>query len=244
MVFSRSRLHGSVIQSPDHKAVIEARFASLHIDLSPQEMMAAPVAAAPMKIPLTTVSLNSNFDAYVNVLFNTTNVPLLLDSGNSVLIVPRFEDIQAIPNWQQSYQVLGSSPEPWGCPANIVRGPISIPTVGGGIYVIKDCVFYACTGEPANGGERTANFGAGCLSPWSTSGWNTLQALGVTLQAPLSYITDYPFVEFEYAAAADIHGPANTPKVATGSYLTLGRTLPAGYTLFSLLPNQMWMALM
>jgi hypothetical protein len=52
-------------------------------------------------IPLTTVSLYSNFDAYIEVGFKGqaagTTRSLLVDSGNSTLIVPRWEDIAALP---------------------------------------------------------------------------------------------------------------------------------------------------
>jgi hypothetical protein len=46
---------------------------------------------------------------------------------------------------------------------------------------------YACTGDPPSGAPRTANFGVGCLNPWSASGWNTPGNTCVTMQSPLSY---------------------------------------------------------
>ena len=63
------------------------------------------------------------------------------------------------------------------------------------------------------------------------------------MQAPLSYLTAYPYAEFTYAAAADVHGPAATLTVASGSYLKLYRSLPAGYQLFQILPEFAWMSL-
>jgi hypothetical protein len=242
MHFSRPRSHDSVVHTPAQKAEVEARLRDISASLSKRPMTASSSGATSIQIPLTTVSLNSNFDAYIIVNIGATNVPLVLDSGNSVLILPRFEDIESVPNWQQSYQVLGETTEPWGCPANVVKGPINIPTTTDGSYSINDCIFYACTDNAPNG-ERTANFGAACLSPWTASGWNVLPALGLTLQAPLSYITEYPFIEFEYAAATDIHGTTPVPKVDMGSILKLSPTLPQGYALFDILPNLMWMAL-
>src|SRR5207248_2068311 len=95
-----------------------------------------------ISIQLTTVSLNTNFDAYINVSFKGAQtdqaVPLLLDSGNSVLIVPKWEDIEALPNSGSDYRILGTGQEPWGCPAKIVRGPIDIATTTGDILRIPD----------------------------------------------------------------------------------------------------------
>lgn len=147
---------------------------------------AAPPAS--VNIMLSTVSLDSSFDAYLNVSFvgtaPDTQVSLLLDSGNTVLVVPRWEDIAAIPNWQTNYTILGQAPEPWGCPANVVRGPIQIATETGEPFVIEDCVFYACTADSAQAGTRTSNFGAGCVQPWSASGWNTPANIPVTIESP------------------------------------------------------------
>jgi hypothetical protein len=96
--------------------------------------------------------------------------------------------------------------------------------------VIDGCVFYACTSDSGKG-KCTANFGTGCISPWSASGWNVPAGAGVTMQAPLSYDPAYPYAEFSYASASDIHGSGDTPKVAGGSYLTLYKSLPSGYRL-------------
>ena len=113
------------------------------------------------------------FDAYVYLGFAGWNTDqfmnTLVDSGNTTLIVPRWEDIAAIPGWQSLYTILGSGPEPWGCPANVVRGPIQIATADGQSLTIPNCEFYACTG----GSSRTSNFGAGCVTPWSASFYNT-----------------------------------------------------------------------
>ena len=146
--------------------------------------------------------------------------------------------------------LLGADPKParlpecsaaaenaWGSPANIVRGPIEIPTANGGLYALEDCVFYACTHAP-----RTANFGAGCLVPWSASPWNTPDGLGETMRTPLSYNFDYPFAEFHYAPATTIFAPGAAPNAAIGSSMILYRAKPPGYVFLDLIPNLEWMS--
>jgi hypothetical protein len=246
MQFSPPRLHSPIVYSAEHRAAValglQARASAAR---APAE--AALGGANMIVIPLTTVSLYSNFDAYIDVGFKGqaagTTTSLLVDSGNSTLIVPRWEDIAALPNAKADYQVLGTANEPWGCPSNIVRGPINLPTASGTLYSLADCVFYACTGSPASGGDRTANFGAACISPWSASGWNVPAGAGVTLQAPLSYNKQFPYAEFAYAAAVDIQGPGPAPTVAGGSNLHLYTSPPAGYQMFNILPSLEWMAL-
>jgi hypothetical protein len=246
MHFSPHSLHPPVIVSPDHKTAIEEEFSSLARKQRPQRQVAAPSTDS-LEIPLTTVSLNSNFDAYIDVWFKgapaTSPVQLLLDSGNSMLVVPRWEDIEALPNGSRDYKVLGTGNAPWNCPAKIVRGPIDLATTGGDTYRLEDCVFYACTGEPPSGGSRVANFGAGCLSPWTANGGNRPPDIGVTMQAPLSYNSSYPYVEFNYAPVANIHGAANTPRVARGSYLKVYKGKPSGYNMFDIIPDCEWMSL-
>ena len=195
MRLSPHSLHPIAARSAADKAHIASTLRS--IADGQRRVIASAAGAAPadnLVIPLTTVSLNSNFDAYINIQFRGqvagSMTTLLVDSGNSVLIVPDWEDLKDLPG----YTVLGEAKEPWGSPAKVVRGPIEIPTATGGIHTLEDCVFYACTDSP-----RTANFGTGCLSPWSASGWNTPQGLGVTMQSPLSYNSEYPFAEFNYA---------------------------------------------
>jgi len=231
---------------PELKAKIEKAVSSLIREPRPKALLAEQVDY--FELPLTTVSLNSNFDAYINILFKgapaTSAVQLLLDSGNSVLVVPRWEDIEALPDSNSDYQVLGQGPEPWGCPANVVRGPIHLASTSGETYSLEDCVFHACTGNSPTDGSRTANFGAGCLIPWTASGWNTPAGVGVTMRAPLAYNASYPYVEFNYAPAAQIRGVANVPKVALGSSLKIYRNRPAGYQMFDIISNIEWMSLM
>jgi hypothetical protein len=246
MHFSKASLHHPVIVLPEHKAAIEKSLSALIREPQPRTRLAEE-AADNLEVPLTTVSLNSDFDAYIDIFFEgapaTPAVQLLLDSGNSVLIVPRWEDIEALPNSNLNYEVLGQTSEPWGCPANIVRGPIHLATTSGNVYTLEDCLFYACTGDSPTEGSRTANFGAGCLSPWTASRWSTPLGTAFTMQAPLSYNPSYPCVEFNYAPAAQIHGVARLPKVALGSSLNIYKTKPLGYQMFDIVPNIEWMSL-
>lgn len=229
------KLHPPVVTTDAHVALVARQLRAL---VAPPAV-APPIPATPppsIQIALTTVSLAGNFDAYINIQFSgqATGAPtsLLVDSGNSMLIVPYWEDIQNNP----AYQVLGQASEPWGSPANVVQGPILIPTVDGGTYTLPNCIFYACTG-----GARTANFGAGNIQPWSASGWNTPLA-GVTMQAPLSYNTAYPFAEIHYATAAQMFTAAATPTVASGSFLTVYQTQPQGYTMLDIIQDLEWMS--
>jgi hypothetical protein len=203
MYLSPHSLHPVVSRlAADSNAIVAGLQTVLEKQRESMPQAAASGVANVAVIPLTTVSLSSNFDAYVNIQFRGQGpgsmTSLLVDSGNSLLIVPSWEEIQNLPG----YAVLGEAQEPWGSPAKVVRGPIQLPTSGGGMHVLDDCVFYACTGAP-----RTANFGVGCITPWSSNGWGTPQGLGVTMQAPLSYNGQYPFAEFDYAPAVTVFGP-------------------------------------
>ena len=144
-----------------------------------------------------------------------------------MLIVPSWADLSAIPNFQDNYQVLGDSTQPWGCPAKVVKGPICV----GGIQ-IGGCVFYACMGNGPNEAP-TANFGAGCVSPWSASGWNKPSGLGVTMQAPLAHLS-YHVAEFNYEATEAFLTSSADPRISAGSSLTLHGDFPPGYSTFAI----------
>jgi hypothetical protein len=194
---------------------------------------------------VTTVTESEGFDAYVHLGFAGWAVdqflPALLDSGNSVLIIPRWEDITAISNWQTSYSVLGVASEPWGCPANIVKGPIQVATSDGRSFTITSCEFYACTGDSPQSGGRTANFGAGCISPWSASTWNTPADVPTVLQSPLSYLSDFPFAEFHFIGSSAL--PTLLPTISEESFLRLHSAPPSGFMMMDIIPGIQWMAL-
>lgn len=198
--------------------------------------MDARAAEGTVNIPLTTVSESGNFDAYIHIRFRGqaqgAATTLLVDSGNSMLIVPYYEEIEGL----EGYTVLGQANEPWGSPANVVQGPIELATTSGDTYTLENCIFYACTG-----GTRTANFGAGRPTPWSANGWNT-PLPGIVMQAPLSYNTKYPFAEFNYEAAETVLAQSGSANVSGGSLLTLYSAQPEGYTLFNTIPNLEWMS--
>jgi hypothetical protein len=240
MYYSAPSLHPPVLKTPAHKALLKTRLASIaERRLTALARRVAP-AAAPVDIPLTTVSLASNFDAYIHINFRGAaadgSVPLIVDSGNFSLIVPDYDVIAALPNFTTDYTILADNvTEPWGCAANILRGPIEIPTQDGGVYEIPNCVFYACTGPNANG-DLTANFGTGRISPW-------IAQSGITLQAPLSYNPCYAFAEFNYAPAGQVLAAGTDPTIAEGSSLTLYKAMPPGYQMFDIIQNLMWMSL-
>jgi hypothetical protein len=198
-------------------------------------------------VPLTTVSMAGSFDSYIDIQYEGATASavetLIVDSGNTTLIVPQWETIAALPNYTANYTIVGAGTEPWGCPANLVRGPINLSTITNDIVRIDNCVFYACTGDSPASGTRTANFGTGCISPWSASGWNTPPIPGVVMQPPLSYNPTYPLAEFSYAPASAIHDISATPKVASGSYLGLHKSVPPGFRMFNIMPNLEWMCL-
>ncbi|HTR84986.1 MAG TPA: hypothetical protein VMI56_10945 [Reyranella sp.] len=244
MIFDHS-LHPSVLDQPEHQAEALAALSEHAAQLTSAAPKAAAVAANQVQIPLTTVSSLGNFDATIFIRFRgmpsaANPVPLMVDSGNTVLIVPSWESIAALPNAAATYQVLGQAQAPFGCPANVVRGPIDLVTSTGAPFTLANCVFYACTANNSDG-KRTANFGAGNISPWSASGWNTPQNLGVTVRSPLAY-SSLPYAVIDYAAATTVVNPSQAPTVAGGSSLTLYATRPTGFRMFDILRNRFIMS--
>jgi hypothetical protein len=258
MHHSRHSLHHLVALTDEQKIEMSRALASRvrrhellagreRVPPAPAGPLAAPAAPLPSyAFPITTVSMNYNFDAYIGIGFlgaDPANAPqLLVDSGNSNLIVPRWEDIAAIPNYQASYQVLGQASEPWGCPANVVRGPIQLFDSDGATFTIPDCVFYACTGDSPQDQSRTANFGTGCIAPWSASPSNAPSGLGVTLQPVLSQ-TAYPYVESDYAPMEKMQLASTAAAASTESAIRIYNAAPDGYRMFDIIRDLEWMAL-
>lgn len=242
MHFSAPTLHAPVLTSRAHKDLLGAYLSSVVVARRPGATPRASISAGlgSIEIPLTTVSLNQNFDAYIHVSYRGAAAgffdPLVVDSGNFSLIAPDYATIAALPGFAANYTVLADNvTEPWGCPAKILRGPIAISTRSGSVYEITNCVFYACTGPNADN-ERTANFGTGCISPWQMEG-------NITLQSPLSFDGNFPYAEFQYAPAGTIFTAGDDPNMTDLSSLTLYRTMPAGYRTFDVIKNLMWMSL-
>jgi len=219
MYFSPPTLHPTLLANERHRIYVHDRISAV-LALRPQLGVQRVADGVPVSIPLTTVSQQGNFDAWIEVQFPTASGPLraslLVDSGNSTMIIPYGENLVGGPG----YTVLGSANEPWGCRANVRKGPVQTFNSEGSIYQIDNCVFYACTANNAQG-VRTANFGTGRVSPWSAGGWNTPDGLGLTIQSPLSYDTAYPYAEFVYAPAEAMFSSAATPHVNDDSLLTL-----------------------
>ena len=242
-------LHPPVVSAPEHKAIVAETLSTIAAEqnkaverLALTELL---LARAPLPesfdIPLTTVSLGSNFQAHINIRFADTqgpSTPLLVDSGNSSLIVPYYEHIAALSNFHARYEVLAENAvEPWGCPAKVLRGPIVIPTRTGNVFTIPACVFFACTADNPNEDPRTANFGAGWASLWREVG-------AITMQSPLTYNSDYPYAEFNYAPSDKMFAAEAKPFVVAGqSHLTMYRTMPSDYLTFDILRDCYWMSL-
>lgn len=259
-MLSPARLHPSVLKTAAHQALAANKLTSLVEARNKSFASLAYVKPnqTSVSIPLTTVSAAYNFDALINIRFKngrSNNSPcawadvglpgnpapcLLVDSGNTPLVVPDFDCIHRLPGFAQNYTILAETAcEPFHCPAKLLRGPIEIPTPTG-VLEIPNCVFYACTG-PNKKGERTANFGLG----WISNGWPTGVSSVPSVHAPLTY-SAYPLVEIDYAPAPSVLTPLDQPTLSEGSSLTVHKTMPADYkSVFELVrdPDCSWMSL-
>ncbi len=239
MFFSPPTLHPCVITTDEQRDLARTKLEAL-LSRRPKPSAARVAAGAPVYISLTTVSAMGNFDSVVQVQCplsggSPVQASLLVDSGNATLIFPYGEQLTAA----NGYTVLGQTTEPWGCPANVVQGPVQIPTMSGELYEIEDCVFYACTGAGPTG--RTANFGLGCLNPWSSNRANT-PLTGLTLQAPLSYNTSYSCAEVVYAPARTMFADDGSLSLTNGSLMILHPSSPDGFTTMAITKGNGWMS--
>jgi hypothetical protein len=240
MSCSPPSLHAPVLETSAHKKFFMDKLALITREEIKVQEAKVFTNGKFITIPLTTVSRAFNFDANINIRYrgapSDSLVTLLVDSGNSSLIVPHFSQIEKLPNFSKDYKVLiNDVNEPWGCPACIVRGSIEIPTQGGGIFEISDCTFYACTG-PNDKGDCTANFGMGCITPWGTVG-------KLPIKAPLAYNRVYPYAQLAYAPAAQMFAIQDEPKIDRQSSLVLHKVMPEGYRMFDIIKNLFWMSL-
>jgi hypothetical protein len=244
--FSAPTLHPNVIANNEQRELARSRIEAL-VSRRPKPGGKRVDDGMPVVIRLTTVSAVANFDSYIQVQcplphgLRVIQPNLLVDSGNATLIVPYGEALTEA----NGYQVLGATTEPWGCPANVVQGPIQIATMDGTLYEIDDCVFYACIGNDTYG-NRTANFGLGCLSPWSSNNANTPlvngQRLEPPLQSPLSYNALYPCVEVVYAPAGTMFADDGSLTLTDSSLMVLFPSPPKGLTMMATTPNNGWMS--
>jgi hypothetical protein len=245
MNYSAHSLHPPVLATQAHKDLFRTTsslIAEKRFRTQATEAKKAPVDAASLRVPMTTVSLSGNFDASINVSFRGANgAPsdsLIVDSGNSCLIVPNFTAIGQLPGFADNYRVLACDiNEPFGCPACLLRGPIRLSTESDGFYDIEDCVFYACTGPNPNDGSYTANFGVGCLRSRELGTNNPI--------SPLGSIPDYPYTEFDYAPSRQVIEPGTGPIIVGNSFLNLYKSLPSDYQnrMFDILKGLEWMSL-
>ena len=165
MLFSTPTLHPGVIAAPEEQELVRGQFEAL-VARRPKLAEQRLEMGRRIPIPLTTVTQKGGFDSYIVVQFpnpggEPTMAGLLVDSGNTVMVVPHASPLLNT----NLYADLGATIEPWGCPAYVLKGPLQIPTADGGLYEIAECVFYACYQDNPNGGGRTANFGTGRVTP-------------------------------------------------------------------------------
>ena len=238
---SRAALHPTVVQDPADVQFVSRSLATM-VDArrlaAPAGTAAAPADDADIYVTIDSVSKDGNFDAYIHVgvVGGDQDIPLMVDSGNSSLILPSLDVITEIPGYDKIYDVgTDTVTEPWGAPAKLVTGPIVLPCEGGGSYTIARCQFYACIGLNDQG-KPTANFGIGCVVPWSIGDKNGLQS-------PLSYDPDYTCVQVDYAPVDQVFSASNMPHVAPGSRLILSQNQPEYPALFDILPDTIWMSL-
>jgi hypothetical protein len=121
MHFSPPTLHPILLTDKQHR-IHAHRGMSTVLALRPRLGVLRAADGVPVSIPLTTISQGGNFDAWIEVQFPTASGPvltsLLVDSGNSTMIIPYGENLAGAPG----YTVLGTINEPWGCRANVMKG--------------------------------------------------------------------------------------------------------------------------
>ncbi len=238
---SRSALHPTVVQDPPDVQFVSTSLATM-VDARRLAATAAVVPAddADIRVIIDSVSKDGNFDAYIHIglVGGAQDIKLMVDSGNSSLILPSFDAISQLPDFDKNYEVAPEIvTEPWKAEARLVTGPIVLPCEGGGTYTIARCQFYACIGLNQNG-EYTANFGIGCVTPWKVGDTEN------GLQSPLSYDPDYTCVQVDYAPVDQVLSASDVPHVAPGSLLILSKGQPGGYPMmFDILPDTPWMSL-
>jgi hypothetical protein len=242
MPFSRTRLHASILRTAEDAAVADEALAKAF----PHRVAKGPLDLAlpsdSYDIPLTTISRNTSFDSYIQVAVQgapTQPMTLVVDTGNSVPILPSWATIEQIPNWGNTYTVLEEGPtiaEPWGAPAKLVKGPLELTAADGSVFAMEDCIFYACTGIAPGETEPTANFGAGCLTQYTTEGVWTLRPAQTSNPA-------YPYAEFDFAPDHAVLSLTRALRIETTSTLRISKMPPAGYQMFDIVPATWWMAL-
>src|SRR5580704_14139157 len=110
MYLSKPSLHAPVLQTQAQKDFVRDRLLALAEQRRQRPAAVAPAAAAaggPISIPIDTVTNASTFDANINITYRNAapnfTVQLLLDTGNSTLIVPDFSAIATLPDFCANY---------------------------------------------------------------------------------------------------------------------------------------------
>jgi hypothetical protein len=244
--FSPPTLHAPVIVSDEHHTLVQAKMAALLAKRPPAQPVvrtAALSTPASVTIPLPAVSLTSNFDSFIQIQLRLKATPsdqvpaliepMIVDTGNSSLIVPNGEDLIDEPD----YTILARNvEEPWGCLANIYQGPVDIPTADGTLYTIPQCIFFGCIANNKKD-KRTANFGAGRIEPLELKG-------GVPMPSALGQDPNYPYAEFDLVAADKMFSAASGPQVVEGSRLILHAAFPDDFAnaMIDIVHDRIWMS--
>src|ERR1700748_3234229 len=108
MSFSPPTLHPSFVRNEAQRSFVRERM-RIHAALRAEAAGLQVAAEEAVEIPLTTVSEQGRFDAWIGVQFPApgggVTATLLVDSGNSMMIVPNGEDLAGVPG----YTVLGTA---------------------------------------------------------------------------------------------------------------------------------------
>ena len=149
--FSPPALHSHVLHARDaHKVKEEVGRKLEEISAGRREAAKrAPTESAPdsVAIPLTTVSRWGNFDAYISIQFRSSSGlsdSLLVDSGNSVLIVPHGENLVGL---DLPYLTTPSWVREWSHGVVPAISSIDISTTDGGICTASSMHVLATTRE-------------------------------------------------------------------------------------------------
>lgn len=160
--------------------------------------------------------------------------PLEFDSGNSVLVMPSYEQIKDLDPTGSTYRVIEENvPEPFGSNAYLVGGPIEIEQSDGSAYRIEDCTFFACDSS-----SPTSNFGVGCIMPVPAFGTS-----GTTVKSPIAYDPNFCCGIVDFADPAEMLSQDNTLVANKASVFTLCKSIPGEFNVFEILPSVGWMSL-
>jgi hypothetical protein len=113
MSYSAPRLHFFVLRLAEHRNRVAFEMTAI-ADARMRDALSGailPASAPSIIIPLTTVSLQTNFNAKIHVIYPGSReaaAELTVDSGNTSLIVPSYAAIAKLENFATAYQVLAT----------------------------------------------------------------------------------------------------------------------------------------